>query len=174
MSKSITISSGDDTPTIQPEDHPEFRVNLVDVIREHFLLDVAYDHMVAVAIPVGQATYATIFMTPSDDLYVYIDGQGDLLLADVRKLVSRMGLVADEYLPPHGNPAYFDNIGREKFRAMFPGSEVVGDDDIRYYRTLAPYLPALVKVKAVRTGEIYQHDPDGTRRVAAHLVYPRP
>jgi hypothetical protein len=98
-----------------------------------------------------------------------------LLLADIKKIVSRMGLVAEVYIPPRGRAQYFDEIGSEKFRKVFPGRGAISEADIRYYRTLAPYNPALVQVREIKNGEIYQFDADahGGWRVAAKFSYRR-
>jgi len=48
------------------------------------------------------------------------------------------------YLPPKGRPRYFDEIGRKKFNEVFPGQKNISDEDIIFYKTLAPYSPALI------------------------------
>jgi hypothetical protein len=89
--------------------------------------------------------------------------------------VARMGLKAELYFPPKGQPDYFDGIGREKFRDVFPGRSHISSDDITFYRTLAPYNPALVLIGEVKNGEIYQYDSDarGDWRVATKFTYRR-
>ena len=59
--------------------------------------------------------------------------------------------------------------------AVFPGKSVITANDLVYYRTLAPYNPALVQVQEVLTGEIKQFDTDaaGDWRVAAKFAYRR-
>jgi len=47
-------------------------------------------------------------------------------------------------LPPKGRPRYFDEIGRKKFNEVFPGQKNISDEDIIFYKTLAPYSPALI------------------------------
>jgi len=101
---------------------------------------------------------------------------GDVLTTlDIKKLVARMGLKAELYLPPKGRPQYFDDIGREKFREVFPGRSHVSDEDIIFYRTLASYNPALILISEVKNGEIYQFDTDaiGNWRMAAKFTYRR-
>src|SRR5690606_29547593 len=98
-----------------------------------------------------------------------------LVLSDVKKIVSRMGLKAELFLPPKGEVDYFDEIGRKKFREVFPARHTPSAEDIIFYRTLAPYNPALIQIHEVTTGEIKQFDTDasGGWRVAARFAYRR-
>ncbi len=98
-----------------------------------------------------------------------------MLLSDVKKLAARIGGKPELFWPPKGRPHYFDEIGHEKFRDVFPGRGHISDEDIIFYRTLAPYNPALILVSAIKNGVIYQYDSDsqGQWRVAAKLTYRR-
>lgn len=144
-------------------------------LREHFGMKIEIDHVIARALPVGHTAQASVFLTSKKLLFVYIDGPTKLLLADVKKIISRMGLVPELYLPPKHQPNYFDDIGTEKFRDVFPGRSQPSDTDIAYYRTLAPYKPALVQVLEVKNAEIKQFDTDASSdwRVAAKFAYRR-
>lgn len=118
------------------------------------------DSVVARRFPVGRSLEATLYLTKKKLLMLYIDGESPLLLSDVRKIVSRAGFHAEMYLPPKGRPHYFDEIGHQKFNEVFPGRKAVGDQDIAFYKTLAPYSPALVVVREVKNGTVYQFDSD--------------
>jgi hypothetical protein len=108
-------------------------------------------------------------------LLVFVDGHSRLLLSDVKKIVARMGLKAELFFPPKGQPDYFDTVGREKFREVFPGRGHISDSDIIFYRTLAPYNPGLVLISEVKNGEIYKYDSDAKNnwRLAAKFAYRR-
>ncbi len=125
--------------------------------------------------PVSHTTEATLFLTTKKQMYLYITGQSKLLLSDIKKIVSRMGLKAELYVPPKGRPDYFDEIGRDKFREVFPGRMHVSDADIIFYRTLASYNPALIKISEIKNGEVYQFDSDatGSWRLATKFAYRR-
>ena len=125
--------------------------------------------------PVSRTDTATVFLTTKKQLYVYITAQSHLLFADVKKIISRMGLKAELYLPPKGRPNYFDDIGRQKFNEVFPGRTHVSADDILFYRTLAPYAPALVQIAEVKDSGIMQFDSDaaGGWRQAVKFAYRR-
>ena len=86
-----------------------------------------------------------------------------------------MGLKPELFLPPKGKPNYFDDIGREHVRAVFPGRGHITAGDLIYYRTLAQYNPALVLIREVTDGEIRQFDTDahGDWRVTTKFAYRR-
>lgn len=140
-----------------------------------FGIDVEIKQAIAWRVPVNRTDHATVFLTAKKQLYVYIEAQSRLLLGDVKKIIARMGLKAELYVPPKGQPRYFDEIGRKKFGEVFPGRPQVTDSDIVFYRTLAPYAPALVQINEVKNGVISQFDSDaaGSWRVAAKFAYRR-
>ncbi len=130
------------------------------IAKEHFRVDVEIGQVILHRVKVSPTTEATLFLTKKKQLLLYVDGQSRLILSDIKKIVSKMSLVADEYLPPKGQSDYFDSIGREKFSAVFPGRSHISDKDIVFYRTLAPYSPALVQIAEVKDGQVYQYDSD--------------
>lgn len=148
---------------------------LEQIAKKQFGVALEIDQVIVRQVPVSRTSHATVFLTKKKQLYAYVNGQSKLVLGDVKKIVSRMGLRAELYMPPKGRPHYFDDIGREHVRAVFPGKSVITEADLVYYRTLAPYNPALVQVQEVLTGEIKQFDTDaaGDWRVAAKFAYRR-
>lgn len=145
------------------------------IAKEKFGVTMDIDQIIVRDADVSRTASATVFLTKKKQLMVYVDGRSKLLLSDIKKIVSRMGLKAELYFPPKGQPDYFDAIGREKFRDVFPGRGHISDEDILFYRTLAPYNPALVLISEVKNSEIYQYDSDsrGGWRVAARFAYRR-
>ena len=145
------------------------------IAKERFGMDIEISQVIAHEIEVSRTAAATVFLTKKKQLLVLVNGHSKLLLSDIKKIVARMGLKAELYFPPKGQPDYFDAYGREKFREVFPGRGHISDDDIIFYRTLAPYNPALVLVQEVKNGEIYKYDSDarGGWRVAAKFAYRR-
>ena len=148
---------------------------LEQIAKDHFGLDINVSQVIVREADVSRSANATVFLTKKKQLFVYVHGQSRLLLSDVKKIVTRMGFKAELYLPPKGQPDYFDAIGREKFREVFPGRSHISDEDIVFYRTLAPYNPAMILISEVKNGEIYQYDSDarGKWRVAAKFTYRR-
>ncbi|NLA42569.1 hypothetical protein GX865_00190 [Candidatus Saccharibacteria bacterium] len=128
--------------------------------KDRFGIDLEVRQMIALEIPISHTGTASIFLTKKKQLYTYIHAQSPLVLGDVQKAVSRLGLKAELYIPPKGQPQYFDTIGREKFHKVYPGRGNVTAADIRFYKTLAPYNPALVLISEVKNGIIYQFDID--------------
>jgi len=144
-------------------------------IKEQFGFDVDVRQIIAWRAPVSRTLEATVFLTSKKQLYAYIAGQSKVLLGDIKKIITHMGLKAELFIPPKGRPQYFDEIGRAKFRGVFPGRNSITKDDLIFYCTLAPYNPALVQIKEVKSGEIYQFDSDttGSWRIAAKFAYRR-
>jgi hypothetical protein len=150
-------------------------VALERILAEKFGVHTEVDTVIVRRISVGSAVTATIFLTKKKQLYCYIDGPSRLVFGDIKKIVARVGLKAELYLPPKGRPRYFDEIGLEKFKTVFPGRKDVSEQDLVFYRTLAPYCPALVLVHEVKDGTIYCSDPDAVSgwRPAAKFAYRR-
>lgn len=126
--------------------------------KDQFGVSLDIGEVIARGISAGQSAFAAVFKTTSGQLFVYILSRGQQqLLADVQKMVLRMECEAETYYPPNGEKEYFDRIGREKFKALFPGKHILGEDDLRHYKGLAPYNPALVRLNKVK-GEIRAYD----------------
>ncbi len=150
-------------------------VALEQIVRDRFGLNVDISQIIVWEIDVSRTATASVFLTKKKQLLVYINGQSKLFLSDVKKIIARMGLRAELYFPPKSQPDYFDAIGRDKFREVFPGRGHIRDEDILFYRTLAPYKPALVLISEVKHGEIYKYDSDshGEWRIATKFAYRR-
>ncbi len=144
-------------------------------IKERFGAVVDVDKVIARNINVGRSAKATIFLSKKKQLYCYIHGPARLLLSDVKKIMTRIGLKVEMYMPPKGQPHYFDEIGRQKFSEVFPGRKDARDEDLVFYRTLAPYMPALSLIEEVTGGVIKQADADarGGWRPATKFTYRR-
>lgn len=150
-------------------------IALERVCKERFGADVEVAQVILRSADVSRSAVATVFLTKKKQLLVYIDGHSKLLLSDIKKIIARMGLKAELYFPPKGQLDYFDTIGYAKFKEVFPGRGHVSDEDIIFYRTLAPYNPALVLISEVKNGEIYMYDSDvkADWRLAAKFAYRR-
>lgn len=144
-------------------------------MKDCFGVGVDVDKVIARGIDVGQSARATVFLSKKKQLYCYVYGPTRLLLSDVKKIMSRIGLKVELYLPPKGQPHYFDEIGRAKFKIVFPGRKDVTEEDLVFYRTLAPYTPALALIEEVSGGVIHQadHDARGGWRPAVKFTYRR-
>jgi len=140
-------------------------------IKEKFGVAVEVESVIARHIPVGRSVEATLFLTTKKQLYLYVDGEARLYLSDVKKIVSRVGLHAEMYMPPKGQPHYFDEVGTAKFQEIFPGRKVIHEEDIAFYKTLAPYSPALISIREVKNGIIYQYDSDATGGWRPHTKF---
>lgn len=144
-------------------------------IKDKFGLDTDIKQSVLLRSPVGTMAEATLFLNSKKQLVLFVSSKSKMLLSDVKKIVSNMGLKAEIYLPPKNQPTYFDDIGRQKFREVFPGRGQISDQDIMYYRTLASYNPALVIISEVKDGVVYRFDSDSRTlwRPAVKFAYRR-
>ena len=148
---------------------------LEQAAKSNFGAHVDVGRIIVQEVDVSRAVKATVFLTKKKQLYCYVHGQSRMQLGDIKKIITRMGLKAELFMPPKGQMTYFDDIGRDKFRETFPGRDHISDQDIQFYRTLSPYNPALVLISEVKNGEIYQYDPDARTdwRIAAKFAYRR-
>lgn len=129
-------------------------------IKGSFGVDPDVRQVIAFKVPVSHTAEATLFLTSKKQLYLYVTGNSKLLLCDIKKIVTHMGLRAELYIPPKSRPFYFDEVGRSKFHEVFPGRSNISSDDIMFYKTLAPYNPALILVNEVKNGVVYRFDVD--------------
>lgn len=140
-------------------------------IKSQFGVNAEVDSVIVRHIPVGRTTEATLFLTNKKQLFLYVSGESRLLLSDVKKIVSRVGLHAEMYMPPKGRPLYFDEAGTAKFEEIFPGRKIISEQDIAFYKTLTPYSPALVLIREVKNGVIYQYDSDASGGWRPHTKF---
>ena len=145
--------------------------SLSETIRREFGVPIELDKVIADNISVSRLACATVFLTKKKHLYVYVSGNSKLLLSDIKKIASRMGFKVESFFPPIHNPEYFDTIGREKFLQVFPGRENISTEDLIFYRTLAPYNPALIQVREVSDGTIYRYDSDTSGQWRSHVKF---
>lgn len=150
-------------------------IAIESIASEHFGKRFDIQQVVVRNVPTTHTTTASVFLTTKNQLYALVHGRAALTLGDVRKIVKRMGLEAEAYLPPAHQPRYFDDIATQKFKSVYPGRHDITDADLRYYRLSAPYNPALVLLSAVTDGTIKQFDPSDSSnwRVAAKFAYRR-
>lgn len=139
-------------------------ITLEKAIAAKFGINMSIDSVIARHFPVSRSSQATLFLSDKKQLYLFVEGKQQLTLGDIKKIVSNAGLKAHGYLPPKDWPTYFDDIGTEKFRQVFPGRHHVSAEDIAFYRTLVPYNPALVLIAEVTDGVVRQFDSDNTSK----------
>ncbi|MDB5176516.1 MAG: hypothetical protein JWN75_184 [Candidatus Saccharibacteria bacterium] len=148
---------------------------LEEIAKKQFGLAIDVDKVILRQAPVSRTATATVFLTRKKQLYAYVNAQSNVTLGDIKKIVVRMGLKAELFLPPKEKPNYFDDIGREHVRAVFPGRSHITANDLIYYRTLALYNPALIQISEIPDGEIRQFDTDahGNWRPSVKFAYRR-
>lgn len=105
-------------------------------------------------VPVGKNLTATVFLSNKSILFLYINGTGEINLREAMSIAKKMNLTPELLFPPKEYPLYFEEYGAKEFRRRFPGKYLQSMDDIAYYRTLAPYSPALIQILRVEGGII--------------------
>jgi len=149
-------------------------VNLQKLVQATFGLRVEIKSVVA-KVPAGAGTLATVFLSDKGLLFTLIVARGGQNLGDVKKILTRMNLKPEQFLPPHADAQYFDRIAEKKFQEVFPSRKATNDADLAFYRTLVPYNPALVQIAEVTNGVIKQYDSDAAThwRPGAKFAYRR-
>lgn len=144
-------------------------------IKDYFGVNADIRQWVLEKVSVGKNIDACLFLTSKKQLFLLINGSSDLVLGDIRKIVSHMGLKAEIYFPPRNRLHYFDEIGREKFHEVFPSRKQISSDDIVFYRTLAPYNPALMLISEIKDSFVYCYDANAKNnwRPAVRFAYRR-
>ncbi len=133
-------------------------MELQKLIKHQFDIQLDIAEVITRAVPVGAAAQATVFKTGNGHVFIYIMSQSSLLLDDMRKIARAMQCEVAVTYPPHGDVDYFDRIAREKFKTLFPGKHITGEDDLRYYKNVAQYNPALFRLARI-AGEIRGLEP---------------
>lgn len=121
--------------------------------RNYFAQSITVSRILAENIDCNHDRFANIFYDIDGQLYAIIFSNNTMSLGDVRKIVSAIGMNAEGYFTPTGNRQYFYNYAKDVFQMVYPNRTSMTTEDLSYYQTLAPYNPALVKVKAVN-GEL--------------------
>lgn len=127
------------------------------ICKDRFGIQLNIAETILRAVPVSASARANVFLTNNHLMYVLIASQSAMVLDDVRKIIVRMQCEAEVFLPPHGEDDYFDRIACAKYKIMFPGKRITGEDDLRYYKNLASYNPALVRLNKIK-GEMRGYD----------------
>lgn len=142
-------------------------------ITDQFGLKLELAEVLAHQIAVSRSALMTVFLTPDDKLYALVNVKNRAVLADIKKMLSLAGLVPERFIPPRGKPDYFCQIGLEQFQQVYPGRRLISEQDLAFYKTLAPYNPALVQIKQIKHGRINTFDADvkGNWRVYCKFYY---
>ena len=146
---------------------------LEELTKQYFGVSVDIEKVYVRSVPAGRSASASVFLTTKNKLYAAVSGSAPLTLGDVRNIILRMGLGAEAYCSPKGRPNYFDEVALEKFKSVYPGRHDITDVDLRVYRLMAPYNPALISIAEIAGGTINQFDPEATTgwRPSAKATY---
>ncbi|MGD8373919.1 MAG: hypothetical protein PVI21_03620 [Candidatus Woesebacteria bacterium] len=126
------------------------------VCSQYFGVNVDIKHMVIADVSTGKSSFTSVFEASDHTIYALCTSNENLTLADVRKIIHGMGMEADAYLPPMGSRNYFEDYGRRAFAMAYPARKIGSEKELAYYKTMAPYSPALVRISKIN-GEIREY-----------------
>ena len=70
---------------------------------------------------VSRTAKASVFLTNKKQLMMYLEATSPLILSDVKKIISRMGMRAELFSSAKKvSHDIFEDIGKRKFREVFP------------------------------------------------------
>jgi len=150
-------------------------LNLEKHIQATFGLRVEVKSTIADKIPISASGNATVFLSNKGLLFALITSRGEQNLGDIKKILTRMNLKPEQFMPPRADADYFDRLATVKFREVYPGRKPTHKNDLTFYRTLAPYNPALIQISDVVNGVVKQYDSDavGNWRPSVKFQYRR-
>lgn len=125
------------------------KMRIKRLCKENFGVDLRINTIVASDVEMTQDdSYTTIFNT-NGAMYALCETNEPTTLRDIKSQIRLMGLDAEYYYPPAHDANYFERYGKNAFLSVFPGREIATESDIDFYKTLAPYSPALVRIRKV-------------------------
>lgn len=149
------------------------RLEIENHVKTHFGLALELKELIADQIAVSRSAEMTVFLASDDKLYALVLAKSRLVLDDVNKMLSRAGIVPNCYFPPAGRSDYFYEIALSQFKRVYPGRPLLNERDLDFYKTLAPYNPALAQVRQIKNGRIKTFDADvkGSWRTCCKYYY---
>ena len=133
-------------------------IALEETMSQQFHKKVDITRMIVRNVQVGVTAFASIFRVKGGTMYALIRTPNPQTVGDVRRIAREMGIEFTDMVPPAGVQEYFDMHATRRFKEVYPGRHAISEDDLRYYMTLVPYSPALLKVSRIK-GEINEFDP---------------
>jgi len=127
------------------------------ICRDCFGVDLKIKNLILDEVSTSRNSYTTVFKADHNVIYALCVSDNPLVLADVKSIIRLMGMKAEFFLPPNADKDYFLNFGHGAFLDVYPARKAGSDQEIHYYKTLAPYSPALVRISKVN-GEIRRYD----------------
>lgn len=119
------------------------------ICSNYFNIEPDIKELILDSAPSSNNTNTTIFETSTDEVYALCLSEKALTLADVKSIMRSMGIKADSFLAPKGDEDYFLKYGQRIYKSVFPAKKLTNEQDIEFYKTLAPYSPALIKVAKI-------------------------
>ena len=129
-------------------------VKLEKQIKHAFGIDLEIKQFITHNMPVSSDGIGSIFITPKHQLFLYMTFHSKVKLGDVSKVVKKLNLLVERYLPPRGKNDYFNEIAREKFVNKYENSFMLSRLIFRG-KDVNEHLKKLVEENAVHE-ELYE------------------
>ncbi len=136
------------------------------ICRDYFCVNLKINKILLNNAPTGNKSYSTVFQDDKNDIFTLCKSDSVLTFADVKNIIKQMGMKPEEYFSPNADEDYFNNYAKMSFQAVFPGRKFLLEQDTNFYKSFAPYSPALVKIAKVE-GEIRHFDLDWNKWISA-------
>ncbi|MFZ2545031.1 MAG: hypothetical protein WAW80_03570 [Candidatus Saccharimonadales bacterium] len=138
-------------------EYDALKIEQVELIcREKFRINLQINRLIVTDAPTNNNTYTTVFRS-GGAIYALCEAGTPITLGQVKSIIKQMSMEADSYYPPSNDDNYFNRFARNAFLSVFPGREVVNVNDLQYYQTLAPYSPALIRIRKIN-GQIRRYN----------------
>jgi hypothetical protein len=139
-------------------DYDSLRIQeTVRLCREAFHVAMPIAEVLFDDIETGEASFCTLFRTENNHVYALFTSEKPQTFRDVKQRAKHVGLSIKGYYFPFGDQEHFNRHGYRLFQAAYPGRRQWTETEARYYRSLAAYQPALVRVEAVN-GELRRYN----------------
>lgn len=100
-------------------------------------------------IQTGEYSFATIFQTDDDQVYVLHEDRQPITLCEVKRRMKLLGVEVAGLLPPDGDKTYFSRNGQSLFMKTFPGRQYATKEERSFYDSQSIYNPAIMLVSKV-------------------------
>lgn len=121
----------------------------IRLCRDAFHVNLPVSEVVFDDIETGPDAFCRLFRTTNGNLYALFTSAHDQTFRDVKQRAKHMGIRIKGYYFPYGDHDHFTNHGYHLFLQAYPGRRQWTLEEARYYRSLSPYQPALVRIEAV-------------------------
>lgn len=132
-------------------------IDIVNICRDKFNVEIKVENILLNSAFTGNSSYTSVFKNDRNEIFALCLCDGALTLADVNGIIKKMGMKPERVYPPGGDEQYFVYYAKKTYESVFPGRKCLAEQDAVFYKSFAPYSPALIRIKEI-SGEIKHFD----------------